>query len=72
MISVAQKDALLEYASGAIALTKDFMNSEEVDRDVEQIGELYCDILAKELDELDFETEAKKIKTLRAKYEWDW
>lgn len=68
MITIAQKDALLEYVSGGIALTKD-ISSEEVDKDVKKMGELYCGILTAELEELEFEKVAEKIKTLRAKYE---
>lgn len=70
MATIPQKDVLLEYASGAIALTKDYpLDDLEARSYRREVGALYHKILTTELDDLDYQVELNKIKTLRAKYE---
>ena len=69
MVTVAQKDVLLEFAGGAIALTKDCEDNEAVEADVRAMGRLRNEILYAEYEELDFDEMVAKIKPMRAKYE---
>lgn len=70
MVTIAQKDILLELASGALALTKDFpLDDKEIEADRNNMGKLWNEIISMSYKDLDFNLYVKKIKSLRAKYE---
>lgn len=70
MVTVAQRDVLLELASGGLALTKDFDREDPIVKEDRKImSRLRKKFLMSEDNELDFYECVKEIKALRAKYE---
>jgi len=67
----ADKDVLLELASGALALTQGLGYGDEVEADRKAMGNLKLEILDTKDTEIDYNATLKRIKTLRSKYERD-
>ena len=66
MATLMEKDVLLEYASFGWLIKDDTQESE---KDLQAMGELWNEILMTEPKNLDYQTMIEKIKTLRSKYE---
>lgn len=66
MATLMEKDVLLEYASFGWLIKDDTQESE---KDLQAMGELWNEILMTEPKNLDYQAMIEKIKTLRSKYE---
>ena len=66
MATLMEKDVLLEYASFGWLIKDDTQESE---KDLQAMGELWNEILMTEPKNLDYQSMIEKIKTLRSKYE---
>ena len=66
MATLMEKDVLLEYASFGWLIKDDTQESE---KDLQAMGELWNEILMTEPKNLDYQAMIEKIKTLRNKYE---
>ena len=66
MATLMEKDVLLEYASFGWLIKDDTQESE---KDLQAMGELWNEILMTETKKLDYQAMIEKIKTLRSKYE---
>lgn len=66
MATLMEKDVLLEYVSFGWLIKDDTQESE---KDLQAMGELWNEILMTEPKNLDYQTMIEKIKTLRSKYE---
>ena len=66
MATLMEKDVLLEYVSFGWLIKDDTQESE---KDLQAMGELWNEILMTEPKNLDSQTMIEKIKTLRSKYE---
>lgn len=66
MTTLMEKDVLLEYASFGWLIKDDTQESE---KDLQAMGELWNEILMTEPENLDYQAMIEKIKTLRSKYE---
>ena len=66
MATLMETDVLLEYASFGWLIKDDTQESE---KDLQAMGELWNEILMTEPKNLDYQAMIEKIKTLRSKYE---
>ena len=66
MATLMEKDVLLEFASFGWLIKDDTQESE---KDLQAMGELWNEILMTEPKNLDYQAMIEKIKTLRSKYE---
>ena len=66
MATLMEKDVLLEYASFGWLIKDDTQESE---KDLQAMGELWNEILMTETKNLDYQAMIEKIKILRSKYE---
>ena len=66
MATLMEKDVLLEYASFGWLIKDDTQESE---KDLQAMGELWNEILMTEPKNLDYQAMIEKIKILRSKYE---